>query len=129
MSLPIAFESNASNRYQQSGDFKSKEMSSNDLVVLDVYVSEGELSNVELADPFEKYRLTRVNSDKAVDDWNSDPMKFFQNQINFVMWCSTTGCGVSYEHLTHSNPMISNLFKFHVYYQIRRLSRGYKYEF
>ena len=41
MSLPIAFESNASNRYQQSGDFITKEMSSNDLVVLGIYISEG----------------------------------------------------------------------------------------
>ena len=56
MSLPIAFECNASNRYQQSGNFKDKEMSSNALVVLDVYVSEGEFFNVELADPFEKQR-------------------------------------------------------------------------
>ena len=36
MSLPIAFESNASDRYQQSGDFKDKDISSDDLFVLDV---------------------------------------------------------------------------------------------
>ena len=32
-----------------------------------------------------------------------------------------TGCRVSYEHLSHSNPVISSFKKFHVYYQIRRL--------
>ena len=90
MSLPIVFESNPSERYPQSGDFKTKEMSSDYLVILDVYVNEGEFFNVQLADSFEKYRLTRVNSDKAVDDWNSDPMKFYQNQINVVTWCGTT---------------------------------------
>ena len=43
--------------------------------------------------------------------------------MNFVTWCSTTGCGVSCEHLLHSNPMISIFFKFiiNIYYQIRRL--------
>ena len=66
MSLPIAFESNASEQYPQSGDFKDKEMSSDDLVILDVYVNEGEFVNVELADPFEKCRLPHVTSDKIV---------------------------------------------------------------
>ena len=80
------------------------------LYYIDIYTSEG-----ELADPFDKYKLPHVNSDKIVNSWNSDPLKFYQNQFNFVTWCSTAGCGVSDEHLTHSNPMIR------IYYQIRRL--------
>ena len=120
MSLPIAFESNASMRYQQSGNFESKRISSDDFVILNIYTSNDEFFKVEQADSFEKYRLPHVNSDKIVEWWNSDPLKFYQNQLNFVTWCSTTGCGVSDEHLSHSNPMISSLFKFHVYYQIRR---------
>ena len=47
-------------------------------------------------------------------------IRFYQNQINVVTWCSTTGCGVSYEHLTHSNPMISS-FLICFNYQIRRM--------
>ena len=56
MSLPIAFESNPSERYQQYGDFKTKEMSSDDLVILhvDIYVNEGKNFNVQLAYRFEK---------------------------------------------------------------------------
>ena len=108
MSLPFAFESNPSKRYQQSGNFKTKEISSDDLAIQKIYTSNRELFKVELADPFEKYRLPHVNSEKIVNSWNSDPLKFYQNQLNFVTWCSTTGCGVSYEHLSHSNPMISS---------------------
>ena len=121
MSLPLAFGSNLSKWYQQSGNFKTKEISSNDLVIREIYTSEGEFFKVELADPFEKYELPRVNTDKIVNSWNSDPLKFYQNQLNFVMWCSTTRCGVSYEYLSHSNSMINIFFLFYVYYQIRRL--------
>ena len=38
MLIPLKFTSNPSKRYQQSGDFKDKEISSDDLVVLDIYV-------------------------------------------------------------------------------------------
>ena len=40
MSIPLEFVSNPSKRYQQSGHFKDKEISSDDLVILDIYTSE-----------------------------------------------------------------------------------------
>ena len=67
MSIPFAFGSNLSKRYQQSGNFKTKAMSSDDLIVRDIYTSNGEFFEVELADPFEKYRLPHVNSNKIVN--------------------------------------------------------------
>ena len=48
-------------------------------------------------------------------------MQFYQNQLNFVVWCTTTGCGVSYEHFNHENKLIRNFYRFHVYYQARTL--------
>ena len=87
MPFLIAFESNASNRYPQSGNFDSKIISSDDLVIFNIYTSNDDFCNVELADPFEKYGLPHVSSDKTVEWWNSDPLKFYQNQLNFVTWC------------------------------------------
>ena len=72
-------------------------------------------------DVFEKYRL-RVTSDKVVQAWSSSPMKFWQNKVNFAVWCATTGCGVSTEdHLNSETPMARSVYRFHVYYQIRRI--------
>ena len=50
-------------------------------------------------------------------------MRFWQNQLNFAVWCATTGCGVSYEdHLSGDIPgFAKSMFMFHVYYQIRRI--------
>ena len=42
--------------------------------------------------------------------------------FNFAIWCATTGCGVSkLDHLRNKDPMIRSVFRFHTYYQIRRI--------
>ena len=73
-------------------------------------------------DVFEKYRLPPVSSDKLVQAWGSSPMQFWQNQLNFAVWCATTGCGVSLEdHLTAADALLQSVYRFHMYYQIRRI--------
>ena len=59
-----------------------------------------------------KYILLYVMSDAVVQRWRTDWMLFWQNQLNFAVWCATTGCGVDFN---------SHLFRFHVYYQTRRI--------
>ena len=41
---------------------------------------------------FEKYRMPDVESEKLVQAWNSNPMQFWQSQVNLAVWCATTGC-------------------------------------
>ena len=49
-------------------------------------------------------------------------MRFWQNQVNFAVWCATAGCGVSFEdHLSAEDPLTKSLFLYHVYYQVRRV--------
>jgi hypothetical protein len=45
-------------------------------------------------------------------------MKYWQNQLNFVVWCASAGCGVSWEdHLNRpSLALILGMFRFHVYF-------------
>jgi len=77
---------------------------------------------VKYPDVFENYRLPSVSSDLLVQAWNSNPMQFWQNQLNFAVWCATTGCGVSLEdHLTNPGDLPQSVYRFHVYYQIRRI--------
>ena len=62
---------------------------------------------------FEKYRLPHVSSDKLARTWNSNQMQFSQNQINFAVWCATTGCGVSaQDHLAAPDPLMRILGSF-----------------
>ena len=42
-------------------------------------------------------------------------------QLNFVVFCASSACGVSVEHLNAKEPMIRSIYRFHIYYQIRRI--------
>ena len=42
-------------------------------------------------------------------------------QLNFVVFCSSSACGASVEHLNAKEPMIRSIYRFHVYYLIRRI--------
>jgi|GEM_PF-2141455 len=71
-------------------------------------------------DVFEKYKLPRVNTKEMMKTWNTNQMQFWQNQLNFAVWCATTGCGVSYEdHLFSRNYFVRSFYRFHLYYQVR----------
>jgi len=77
---------------------------------------------VKFLDVFTKYKLPHISSERIIDGWNSSPMGFYQNQVNFAVWCSTTGCGVSWrDHLDTDQPLARALFRFHAYFQVRRI--------
>ena len=121
--LPIAFRSNFSKRYKVSSIYElpSPGIEALDLTEQDIYISTRDNFHASFPNVFDKYKLPHVTSDKIVNLWNNQPMGFWQNQLNFVIWASTTGCGISYVHLNHKDPMIKSFFRFHVYYQVRRL--------
>ena len=77
---------------------------------------------VQLQDVFRSYRLPHISSESIITLWSEAPMGFYQNQVNFAMWCATTGCGVSWrDHLDIDRPLARAVFRFHVYYQMRRI--------
>ena len=44
------------------------------------------------------------------------------NRIEFcVFFCASSACGVSVEHLNASRPLLRSLYRFHIYYHIRRI--------
>ena len=76
----------------------------------------------ELENIFTKYRLPHISSEKAISLWHQAPMGFYQNQVNFAVWLVTTGCGVSWhDHLDIDRSLARSVFRFHVYYQVRRI--------
>ena len=49
-------------------------------------------------------------------------MCLWQTQLNFAVWCTSSACGVSSAHLNYSkHPMIRLVYRFHVYYHVRRV--------
>ena len=78
--------------------------------------------DVRLPNIWIKYKLPQVKTAEIYNSWITNQMQFWQNQLNFAIWCATTGCGVSkLDHLRNKDPMIRSVFRFHTYYQIRRI--------
>ena len=119
-----AFSYNPNAKYQPSGVYKTKDP---DIIKQTIEVKQpsdsGSSFKVKFPDVFDKNMMPYVESDALVRSWNNTPMRFWQNQLNFAVWCATTGCGVSYEdHLSGDIPgFAKSMFMFHVYYQIRRI--------
>ena len=55
-------------------------------------------------------------------NWNKAPLKLWQTQLNFVVWCTSSARGVSSEHLNYTkHPMVRDVYRFHVYYHARQV--------
>ena len=42
-------------------------------------------------------------------------------QFNFTVFCASSACGVSVKHMNAKEPMIRSIYRFHVYYHIRKI--------
>ena len=94
------------------------------LTNLKIYVNTTDkfIANVE-KDVFLTYTLVFYSND-LVNKWISKcDMTFYQNQLNFALYCASTGCGISKSHLFNKNypDFIKSFFRFHLYYQIRKI--------
>ena len=59
--------------------------------------------------------------DQRFKDWDHYKLTLWQSQLNFAVFCASSACGVSVEHLNTKKPMIRRIYCFHVYYHIRRI--------
>ena len=59
--------------------------------------------------------------DQKFKDWDHYKFTIWQSQLNFAVFCTSSACGVSVEHLNAKEPMIRSIYRFHVYYHIRRI--------
>ena len=46
-------------------------------------------------------------------------MNLWQTQLNFAIFCASSACG--FLNITYKIPMIRSVYRFHVYYHIRRI--------
>ena len=59
--------------------------------------------------------------DQRFKDWDHYKFTLWQSQLNFIVFCASSACGVSVEHLNAKEPMIRSIYHFHVYYHIRKI--------
>ena len=71
---------------------------------------------------FVDYLLGQIRvGDKLWTNWNKALIKLWQTQLNFAVFCALSACGVSSAHLNYTkHPMVRSVYRFHVYYHVRR---------
>ena len=112
--------------YKPNGGRYLQQIGSKDLYIQNITVSEHDKHSdsfqVKFPNVFTNYPLGAVRvEDQKFKDWDHYKFTIWQSQLNFAVFCASSACGVSVEHLNANEPMIRSIYRFHVYYHIRRI--------
>ena len=118
------FKYNPKANYQPNGGHYLKILSGKDLYKQTIVVSamENDTFPGRFLNIFVDYPLGQMRvGNKLWTNWNKAPLKLWQTQLNFAVFCASSACGVSSAHLNYTkHPMIRSVYRFHVYYHMRR---------
>ena len=99
-----------------------KKVDVGDMTRLRIFVNEKDSFQTNNINIFTNYVLTFF-SDQSIQKWlSSCNMSYYQNQLNFAVWCVSSGCGVSVnDHINTKENLLSSVYRFHIYYQTRKI--------
>ena len=88
-----------------------------------VVSSDDILSPAKFTKYFVDYPLGKMQiANKSWTNWNKAPLRLWQMQLNFAMFCASSACDVSSEHLNYrKHPLVRALYRFHLYYHMQRI--------
>ena len=118
---------NSDASYKPNGGTYLQLITAKDLYIQNVTVAEhdgghSDSFQVKFPNVFTNYPLGAVRvEDQKFKDWDHYKFTIWQSQLNFAVFCASSACGVSVEHLNAKQPMIRSIYRFHVYYHIRRI--------
>ena len=112
--------------YEPNGGRYLQLITAKDLYIQNITVSEhdghSDSFQVKFPNIFTHYPNGGVRvEDQKFKDWDHYKFTLWQTQLNFAVFCASSACGVSIEHLNAKEPMIRSIYRFHVYYHIRRI--------
>ena len=121
------YKYNSDASYKPNGGTYLQLITAKDLYIQNVTVAEhdgghSDSFQVKFPNVFTNYPLGAVRvEDQKFKDWDHYKFNIWQSQLNFAVFCASSACGVSVEHLNAKEPMIRSIYRFHVYYHIRRI--------
>ena len=119
------FRYNPAANYKPNGGRYLQILSGKDLYKQTIVVSAetddtfpARFSNIFVDYPLGQMRV----GDKLWTNCNKAPLKLWQTQLNFAVFCVSSACGVSSANLNYTkHSMIRSVYCFHVYYHVRRI--------
>ena len=123
------FRYNSKANYQPNGGRYLQILSGKDIYKQMIVVSSKDTFPVRFLNVFVDYPMGQMHVGiKLLCDyanWNKTPMQLWQTQLNFTVWCTSSACRVSSTHLNYKkHPMIRAVYRFRVYYHVRRVLKG-----
>ena len=121
------YKYNSDASYKPNGGTYLQLITAKDLDIQNITVAEhdgghSDSFQVKFPNVFTSYLLGAVRvEDQRFMDWDHYKFTIWQSQLNFAVFCASSACGVSVEHLNAKEPMIRSIYRFHVYYHIRRI--------
>ena len=120
------YKYNSDASYKPNGGTYLQLITAKDLYIQNITVAEhdkhSESFQIKFPNVFTNYPLGEVRvEDQKFKDWDHYKLTIWQSQLNFAVFCASSACGVSVEHLNAKEPMIRSIYRFHVYYHIRRI--------
>ena len=117
---------NSDASYKPNGGTYLQQIGSKDLYIQNITVSEhdkhSESFQIKFPNVFTNYLLGAVRvEDQKFKDWDHYKFTIWQSQLNLAVFCASSACGVSVEHLKAKEPMIRSIYRFHVDYHNRRI--------
>ena len=108
--------------YKPNGGKYLQLMSAKDLYIQNITVSKHDSFQVKFPNVFTNYPLGAVRADdQKFKDWNNYKFTLWQTQLNFAVFCASSACALSIEHINAKKTMIRSIYRFHIYYHIRRI--------
>ena len=120
------YKYNSDASYKPNGGTYLQLITAKDLYIQNITVAEhdghSDSFQVKFPNVFTNYPLGAVRvEDQKFKDWDHYKFTIWQSQLNFAVFCASSACGASVEHLNAKEPMIRSIYRFHVYYHIRRI--------
>ena len=103
------FQYNPKADYQPNGGQYLQILSGKDLYKQMIVISTrgNDTFPVRFPNIFVDYPLGEIKTtDKKWENWNKSPLKLWQTQLNFAVWCAPSACEVSSEHLNYKKNIL-----------------------
>ena len=109
------YKYNPNNTYKPNQGRYLQLISAKDLYIQSITVSEHDSFQVKFPDVFTHYPLGAVRlEDQRFIDWDHYKFTFWETQLNFAVFCASSACSVSVEHLNAKKLMIKSIYRFHI---------------
>ena len=100
------FPHNSSAKYEPNGGRYLQILSGKDLYNQTIVVSSDATFPARFPNIFVDYPLGEIRvGDKLWTNWIEAPLRLWQTQLNFAVWCTSSACGVGTEHLNYKSTL------------------------